>query len=246
MSNLRMRTTIGLGLIAVAITAQAAVPRGAFIRRPVKSVSDLIAHVKTDAIVRDRFVRHFRLTPAQLNAYFSSLHLAKLADDGVYLVFNVHADNVIRGRYFKLKKGTMVFADNSGRPILKKECGNPMTLRLPPIVAETPTTNPAGPRQPVMGDVSSSEELVILEPSVTPAPPAPPVAPPIRPQVTGGFIGGGGGAGFGFLPLLFGLGGSSFLIKKENNDTPPVPEPATLMILGAGASAMALKRRKKS
>jgi hypothetical protein len=172
--------------------------------------------------------------------------MAKLAEDGVFLVFNVHADNVIRGRYFKLKKGTMVFADSTGRAILKKECGNAMTLRLPPIVAETPTTNPAGPRQPVMGDVSSSEELVIMEPGITPAPPAPPIAPPIRPQVTGGFIGGGGGAGFGFLPLLFALGSSSFLIKKEDNDTPPVPEPATLIILGAGASAMALKRRKKS
>lgn len=230
-------------LVAVTVAATAAVPRGAFIRRPVQNVPDLVAHVKQDPIVMDRMVRHFRMSPGQITTYFSSLHMAKLAKDGVYLVFNVHADNVLRGRYFKLKKGTMVFADSTGRPILKKECGNPMVLRLPPIVAESPTTNPTGPREIVQGDVSSSEELAVMEPSVLPVPAAPPVAPPIRPQVAGGFVGGGGG-GFGILPIFLGLGGLGMLIKKDDCDVPPIPEPATLAVLAFGASAVVLRKKR--
>ena len=245
MKTPKMRMMCVLTLAVIAVAAQAAVPRGAFIRRPVKSVTDLIAHVKSDPVVMDRMVRHFRLTPPQITNYFSTLHLAKLANEGVYIIFNVHSDNVIRGRYFKVQKGTLVFADNSGRPILKKECGNPMVLRLPPIVAESPTTNPAGPRDAVQGDVSSSEELVVMEPGVMNVPAAPPMAPPIRPQVTGGFIAGNSG-GFGFLPIFLGLGGLGMLIKKEDNDCPPVPEPATMVILAAGVGTLVAKRRKKS
>jgi len=233
-----------LTLAVVAVAVQAAVPRGAFIRRPVKSVPDLIAHVKTDPIVMERMVRHFRLTPLQVTNYFSTLHLAKLANDGVYLVFNVHPDNIIRGRYFKLKKGTLVFADGSGRPILKKECGNAMVLRLPPLVAESSTTNPAGPRDVVQGDISTSEEAVVMEPGIMPVPAAPIVAPPIRPQVAGGFVSGGGG--FGVLPLFIGLGSLGMLIKKEDHDCPPVPEPATMVIMAAGLGTLVAKRRKKS
>lgn len=245
MKTVSMKTICALTLAVVAVAVQAAVPTGAFIRKPVKSVAALVAHVKTDPVVMERMVRHFRMTPPQIAGYFSSLHLAKLANDEVYLIFNVHGDNVIRGRYFKVKKGTMVFADGSGRPILKKECGNPMVLRLPPIVAESPTTNPAGPREVVMGDVSSSEEVAVMEPGVMPVPPAPPVAPPVRAQVTGGFIAGNSG-GFGFLPLFLGLGGLGLLIKKEDHDCPPVPEPATMVIMAAGVGTLVAKRRKKS
>ncbi len=243
MSSRHLRTSVTLGLIAIAIAAQAAVPRGAFIRRPVKSVPDLVAHVKTDPVVMARFTRHFRLTPTQLQNYFSSLHIAKLANDGVYLVYNVHEDNVIRGRYFKLKKGTLVFADNTGRPILKKECGNAMTMSLPSIVAQAPTTKSVGAKV-VQGDTQASNELVMMAPGVTPPPITPPVASPVRSQVAGGFVGGGGG--FAILPLILGLGSSSFLLKKEDCDCPPVPEPATLAILATGASTLILKRRKRS
>lgn len=245
MSNRGMRNTIGIALVGLAIACQAAVPTGAFIRRPVKSVPDLVAHMKTDPVVMARYSRHFRLPAERLITYFGSLHIAKLADDGVYLVYNVHADNVIRGRYFKLKKGTLVFADASGRPILKKECGNPMTMSLPTIVAEAPTTRPVGPKNVVLGDTSSSEELVVMEPPVGPVPVSTPptFAPPVRTQVAGGFI--GGGSGFGFLPILLGLGSASFLIKKEDHTSPPVPEPATLVILAAGSASYLMKRRKK-
>lgn len=234
-----------IGLAMAAIAAQAALPPGSFVRRPVKSVSDLVAHVKADPVVMGRYSRHFRLKPAQVVTYFRSLHAAKLANEGVYLVFNVHADNVLRGRYFKLRKGTLVFADSTGRAILKKDCGNAMVMHLPPLVADASTTTPAAPHQPEVADASPTEELTLLTPGVTPAPAAP-LAPAMPRHATSGSIGGaGGGWGLGLLPLFFACGSSGFLINKEDEDTPPVPEPATLVVLGAGAAFTAFKRRKR-
>ena len=94
------RATIIAGFLAAVAIANAAVPTGGFIRRPVKSVGDLIAHTKSDPVVMERFTRHFRMTPDQVTSYSKTLHLAKIAKDGVYLVYNVRPDNIIRGRHF--------------------------------------------------------------------------------------------------------------------------------------------------
>lgn len=243
MKSQALKTIWLVTLAVIAVASQAAVPRGAFIRKPVKTVADLVSHVKTDPIVMDRMVRHFRLTPAQIANYFSTLHVARLENEGVYLVFNVHEDNVIRGRYFKVPKGTLVFSDSNGRPILKHECGNPMVLRLPTLVAESTPTGPAGPRDTVMGDVAASEHYAIVEPSVTGVPTAPPIVAPGGTVVTGGFVSGGGG--FGFLPIFLGLGGLTSFLHKEECETNPVPEPATMLVLAAGVAAIAAKKRKK-
>jgi hypothetical protein len=241
------RATIIAGFLAAVAIANAAVPTGAFIRRPVKSVGDLIAHTKSDPVVMERFTRHFRMTPDQVTSYFQTLHLAKIAKDGVYLVYNVRPDNIIRGRHFNLKKGTLVFADSNGRPILKKECANPMWMGMPPLVAETPVAPRVSPREGEFADVTSSEELVVMEPTVMGVPPARVVGGPIIPPATRGVAISSGGGGLGFLPLLLlgAAGSSKYFINKEDSDTPPVPEPATLIIAGGGFAAIVARRRNK-
>lgn len=241
------KTTFILGILVGTIGfSSAAVPTGAFIRRPVKNIEDLVAHAKSDPIVMDRFVRHFRLRPDQVVTYFRSLHMAKLAKDGVYLVYNVRPDNVIRGRHFNLKKGTVVFADAGGRPILKKECANPMWMGLPPIVSDSPVAPAVNPRSTEVLDIASTEDLVTMEPTVMPVSAPPMVAGPIVPPVARGISVASGG-GLGFLPFfLIGGGAASFLIKKEDRDIPPIPEPATIIIAGSGFAAVVARRRKKN
>ena len=243
MSTLSKRLISGL-ILTLAVTMAQAVPTGAFIRKAIHNTGELIAQVKNDAVVRDRYVRHFRLTESQLVDYIGTLHPAKLAHDGVFMVYNVHSDNVIRGRVFSLRKGTLVLADRSGRAILKLECGNPMTFGLPPITAEAPVTSPVSGRALAEGSPEPVESSSILEPSVAPVPPARIVAAQIIPTTTTGVISGGRG-GFGILPLVL-VGGLGLLIHHESDHhyCPPGPEPATLLIMGVGAAGVALRKRR--
>lgn len=229
-----------LTVAVVAVQAQAFVPRGAFIRRPVKSTPDLIAHVKSDPIVMDRFVRHFRLKPDQVVSYFKTLHMAKLARDGAYTVFNVHEDNVLRSRVFQLKKGTLVFADQNGRPILKKECANPMVFEIPPLGSDPGVTAPVLGREFNGPDTESLDMLQVMEPSIMPIEivgeaPVAPVLPPVQ----AGTI---TGRSSNLFPLL--LLGVPFLFTG-GDEPDPVPEPATMLVLAAGAGYISFKRKRK-
>ena len=135
MEIVHMRTRkIALGLTLVtawACLGASAVARtepGSFLETPVATTADLVREVQTDARVRSRFMRHFGMTQNQLVAYFKTLAPGRLPSNGLFVVFNVHADEAIRSRLFRLKKGTRVFFDRHMKPILKFSCANPMVL----------------------------------------------------------------------------------------------------------------------
>jgi hypothetical protein len=233
------KVTLVVLLLAAAIMVQAALPPGSYIRKPVHNERQLIQHMKTDAVVRDRYVRHFRMTPQQLEKYFSTLHVAKLTRDGAYTVFNAHEDGVLRARVFQLKKGTLVLADENHRPIMKLVCGNPMVYEIPPVGSEPGTTTTLQLRD---GETETSfiAQNLIEEPRVsevveTPVPPIPPVAE--TPVITTR-----GDNNYGALLLLGGLG---LLFTDGGDEPPPVPEPATMLVLAAGAGYIAARKRKK-
>lgn len=225
------------GIATLAVGAQA-MPTGAFLRKPAYKTSDLVSAIRNDSVVADRYVRHFRMTKSQLTEYFSSLHLAKLDLGGAYQVFNVH-NGVIASRVLNLKKGTLVFADASGRPILQQVCGNPMVYRIPPIAAEPVVGQPASGE--ITSEVDESTEvpmaMPIAEPGVGPVPEVPPIEPPptITRRDNGGLL---------LIPLIVGIGAAT-LIKKNDDCPPPVPEPATMTIMAGGIVAVIAKKRKK-
>jgi len=223
--------------LATMVVAAEAMPTGAFLRKPAYKVSDLITAVRTDPIVSDRYVRHFRMSKTQLVEYFSTLRLSKLDQGGAYTVYNVH-DNVLRSRVLNLKKGTLVFADASGRPILQQVCGNPMVWRIPPIAAEPIVSAPATGDVTTMVDESTVAVtgMSVAEPTVAPVPEVPPTFTP--PSMTRR-----DNSGLLLIPLLLGVGVLAF--NQDDDDCPPVPEPATITALVVGGAAVLRRRKKK-
>ncbi|MFN3684181.1 MAG: hypothetical protein ACK41F_09635 [Fimbriimonadaceae bacterium] len=243
------------GFLAAALAFGRPEPN-AFLNRPARTVGQLVRQVRSDPEVRDRFLRHYHLSPGQLEEFLRGLRVAKLERDGLYPVFNCRPDGVIRCRLLKLRRGTLVFADRYGRPVLKLLCGNP--------IGTVPQDSLLGsaPRPWVQGQVTelrtlgeqlsapdAAQDLYLAEMS-------PPEAPEI--DVVGGespaeilepglpiLTGGGPGAVpvWPFLPPIVlppGSGGGG-----EPIGPPVIAEPSTLGLAAAAAAAWLWRRRRR-
>lgn len=254
-----LRWGAALALVFVVSAAQAQrMEHNAFLRKPVFTTEALVDQVRSDPVVLKRFERHFKMDKEALAEQFKGLTLRPLAKTDRYLVYNVDENYVIRSRRLLMKRGTLVFVDETGKPVLKRTCGNPMVSSLAPVgktspmIQMTPVTEEAmvveppevfaqvseppnllesalEPEMPTMEQIVPPEET--LQAIVTP-PPAPPIVPPAA-----------------FAPPLWPLLGLPFLIPPGGGNTPtppPVPEPASMLVLGGGALALLARRRKKS
>ena len=71
------------------------VPRGAFLRRPVRSVAELIQQVRTDPIVARKFSRLFNMSPQMVRLALGNLHVDRTKTEMVRKVYYVHRGEVI-------------------------------------------------------------------------------------------------------------------------------------------------------
>ena len=238
----KILTALAIGC-AIATNSQAQTEPGSFVKKPAHTIDSLVSQVERDPVVADRFMRHFRMSKAEVVEYLRGLHLARLEKSGSYIVYNVHADGVIRARVFELKKGTMVFADADGRPILKKNCANPLWqpgFENPPVPNSVPATPVLRP-----GDYEPTDVMVATEieapPFVVPSPETTPPGP-MTPNRETGIVSGGGQS---LIPLLL-LGALATTSFGGGKDCPPpIPEPMTMLAFGIPAAAVMLRRRKK-
>jgi hypothetical protein len=231
--------------VCSAVMAQAHVEKGSFLNKRAHSVQELVSYTEHDAQVRSRYERHFHMSEAELVDYFGHLHVGKLASTGDYVVYNCHDDEVIRARVFRLKAGTPMFVDSYNKPILKISCGNPMVAPTPkpyfapkphghPVPHETPTPTPA-----------PAPQVVVVPEAPAPAPCPPPVAP-VESVVTTSTTTSKSLNSLFFLPIVAVFSYHSnhsskvTVIKKT-----PTPEPASLLIMGFGATALVLRRKKR-
>lgn len=249
-----------LGTLFLATGAMARTETGSFLNVPAMRPEQLVQAVRHDPEVRDRFQRHFGMGTEQLVRLFKSLKLRKLERDGVYDVYNVREDGVVRRRLFTLRKGTVVFADASGRPILKQSCGNPLfagELARQPFTSRLTGLDTPGDLQelaleepPALAMASMEDALeppidMVAEQVIDEAPdavdiPANDVRPPaIRPVLPGG-------PSLSFLPILIAPGFMPPDGGGGEGEAPPVPAPAPLLALATGLTMLAGRRRRKA
>lgn len=221
---------VGLTVAASAIRPDT----NSFLNKRALSVKELVAQVKRDGQVRDRYKRHFAMSSQGVIAYFSSLRLVGLGHEGVYSIYSVPPGEWIKLHYGKLREGTPVFVDPAGNPVLLMKCGNPL-IGGRDVVAEAPPDSDVIERRAeireieVLSDEPLSESLVAMTPSNPEPVPAEQIITVGQSPVT--ILPGA----FGFNPLLLGLGGLIIGSTTGGDDTPPpVPEPAGFAAFGVG------------
>ncbi len=229
-----------------------------FLNEPATTHSQLIAQVEKQPDVMSRYMRHFGKTRAEMLAYLKTLKPGTLSADGVYLVYNSQEWEELQAKVMFFKKGMPVWTDPNGTVILKMSCGNPM-------VRGTDDSSIATSNEPTLELVDEPRDLILGSDLPIPASgeaaelmSAPEIVTdlmvdssaqgfaPVMPLLPGQLIGGTPGIGSilpiaGILPILAILGNTN-----GDGGPPPIPEPATMIVLGsAAASFLVAKRRRK-
>ena len=212
-----------------------------FLRYQVDSTSELVQEVKTNATLRKRFARHFGVSEAEVVEYVRrALVPYRLPQARTVTVYGVAKNGRIYGVRQRMKKGTRVWANRSGVPILKWLCANPVTDKITPL---PPQTSVVAPYRAAVAPLPAAVPTSLVSPSVNEL--VAPIVPPTLLSGGGGYVPavGGGGGGVPLWPALF-----VPLAFSGGHNRPPdaIPEPGTvaLIALGAPAALMALRRRK--
>lgn len=242
---------LGFGLVlafGVASVALARPDRNAFLNERADSVAQIIAQVKRDPAVMDRYKRHFSMTDREVVGYLSMLRASQLQKSGSYVVYSVPPNNRIKAHVEKFGVGTKVYRDIAGTPILIAKCGNPLHIGPKKAYADNTvdgpsdeetaaargmtTTQDSGTEAPITETIMIPEEPLELRietesqsPVIIPA--AAPLFSPWLLGIIGGavIIGGGGDNGGGV-------------------DVVPEPGPIALFLIG-GVGLLARKKRKR-
>jgi hypothetical protein len=235
--------------------AEAKLPRNSYITKPTPSKESFMKLIKNDKTVMDRYMRHFSMNREEVIDYMSKIKMTKLSQGGLYTVYNVPASTgELRSKLLKMKKGEPIWVDQFGQPLMVVICGNPMTRGPKNVVAYDKSPDPiladVAPAPVRLGEeVVASSEATPIEPDRTVAayepamPQTPEVTNPEGPNVVPTVVQGIGtnrnnlGAFLLGVPLLA-------LPTLNKGDRNPVPEPASALVLAAGAGLFIARRRK--
>lgn len=199
--------------------------------------------IRTEERVSQRFMRHFGMTKEQVLEYMDGLRLSRLEQDGMYLIYNVPDSEELRSRVMFYRKGTLVWVNQMGQPVLKASCGNPMVRGTDVALAYVKPSPMNLTSSMAMRDFEAApppETAYIMNPAASMPPLAIedsaqalfPQAPEVPTVSTQAF-----GAPWWILPVI----GGFFIVPDD--DPPPIPEPATIVALSVGV-AYAVRRRR--
>lgn len=270
MNHIRLGILV-VGALPALASATQRTDLNAFLDVNVSTTRELVQQVEAREDVRDRYLRHYGMSEAELYAYLSSLRLHRMPEAETVTVYSVPGSGQVKSHRQLLHKGELIFVDRKGHGALLARCGNPLAagptnrrnmalesvgLEGAAVAGVLPLPEPAAPpmavleTRPAVSIAVPSDALadeVVAVPPVTTSvitEPAPPPAAPVGPG------GGGGGQGI-VLPLLPILGGGTLIgiITSHHGHgggggaPAPAPEPATLVCLAAG-SVLLMRRRK--
>jgi hypothetical protein len=237
-----------LGAVAMVITLSGiAVARpelNAFINKPANSIPELIAQIKADKQVADRFMRHFSMTKQEVVEFVSSLRLGTISKSGYYTIYSAPDNGILKAHVSFFKKGTPAFVDSDGNAVLRVKCANPFVVgKAPGITAKAniqDTITTANEMSITAGIVSAPNSEI--EASI-------PAVPEISEDLTDGSLALGVvptppvTSSSGFLGSLIGVGGAVSVMNKPP-EPDPVPEPTSMVALSLGALALLRKKKK--
>ncbi len=237
-----------LGAVAMVVTLSGiAVARpelNAFINKPANSIPELIAQIKADKQVADRFMRHFSMTKQEVVEFVSSLRLGTISKSGYYTIYSAPDNGILKAHVSFFKKGTPAFVDSDGNAVLRVKCANPFVVgKAPGITAKAniqDTITTANEMSITAGIVSAPNSEI--EASI-------PAVPEISEDLTDGSLALGVvptppvTSSSGFLGSLLGVGGAVSIMNKPP-EPDPVPEPTSMVALSLGALALLRKKKK--
>ncbi len=236
------------GAVAIVVTLSGiAVARpelNAFINKPANSIPELIAQIKADKQVADRFMRHFSMTKQEVVEFVSSLRLGTISKSGYYTIYSAPENGILKAHVSFFKKGTPAFVDSDGNAVLRVKCANPFVVgKAPGITAKAniqDTITTANEMSITAGIVSAPDSEI--EASI-------PAVPEISEDLTDGSLALGVvptppvTSSSGFLGSLLGVGGAVSIMNKPP-EPDPVPEPTSMVALSLGALALLRKKKK--
>lgn len=239
----------------------------AYLNYSVNSTAGLVAEVKHDPAVADRFMRHFGMSKADVIVMLSKLHVEKLQHDTAVTMFSVPVDGAIRSHHAVLRKGERVFVDADGNLVLKLKCGNPLVggrelTAVPFAPATVETSTPIRSMEPelVQPTVVPTDMIAEVLPPDTVADITTPVVPEQKAveTITNNNITNnttyatGGGGSNGIAGLLVAVPIAAFLgsvIDRHGNcccpPPAPTPEPVSMTLLAGSVVGLSISRKRR-
>lgn len=231
--------------LVTSVIASASTEPHSFLLYPAPNHASLMRQARNEPILMNRFTRHFGMDRDEVLSMLEGLRLGRLESDGMYLIYNVPESEELRSRVIFYRKGTLVWVNQSGQPVLKASCANPMVRGTDIALAYVAPPKMSMTSSMSMRDfeaVTPPETAMVLNPMTTIEPtviensaqallPQPPEIPTISNQPIG--------APWWILPAA-----GAFLIRT-GDDPPPIPEPFTIVSFGAGMAALIARRRAK-
>jgi hypothetical protein len=142
-------------------------PPGSFLRYRATTVQELVNQMRQDPVVRARYAKHFKTSPNTLASDVShGVRLITLKSPARVTSFYISKSGRISGKRKLLSRGTLVFADSAGKPVIAWSCGNPLTTALARHVVKQPVQ--------VTEEVKPTVEVISAPVEVAEAPSNPP------------------------------------------------------------------------